>query len=93
MSELKKCKVVVFGETYSLVSDEPEHRVSVAAHEVDKLMRSVAERSGISDSRRIAVLAALQLAHRVKHLESVIQEYEVREVHLSEAIDRELFPS
>jgi cell division protein ZapA (FtsZ GTPase activity inhibitor) len=93
MSTLKKCKISVFGESYTLVSDEPEEHIIVAAQSVDDLMRSIAEKSGISDTKRIAVLAALQLASNIKGLEAVIEHRTQKERQLISSLDRELSSS
>lgn len=65
-----KCKVSIFGEVYSLVTDEAEGEVLASAHRVDTLMRHISEASHITDPKRIAVLVALQLARQIVALET-----------------------
>lgn len=90
MKALKKYKISVFGETYIVVSDEPEEQVFNTAKYVDDLMKHVAAKSGISESRRIAVLVSLQLASQLKDLEEKCALSARKECELSDHIDREL---
>jgi len=93
MNTLKKYKISIFGESYTVVSDESEEHLTSSAQRVDTLMRQIAEKSGISDSKRIAVLAALQCATQLKTCELLIDHYECMETKLSTCIDRELSSS
>jgi len=61
---LKKCKVSIFGEHYILVTDETEEHLQAAALVVDRVMRDIASKSQLTDSKRIAVLAALQITSK-----------------------------
>ncbi len=69
-NEVKKYKVSIFGETYTLVSDETDEQIIAAAHAVDILMREISEKSHLADPKRISILAALQLASQLKMIES-----------------------
>jgi cell division protein ZapA (FtsZ GTPase activity inhibitor) len=64
MSSAQKIKVTIYGDTYTLVTDEPEEFVRATATTVDSLMVDMAQRMGNVESRKIAVLAALQLASK-----------------------------
>lgn len=66
MDTLKKYKVSIFGESYTLVSDESEEQLVASAQHIDELMRQLAEKTGLSDTKRIAVLASLQIACKLK---------------------------
>ena len=68
----RRIKVTIAGELYSLLSDEPEDQVQSAADEVDTLMGDIARRSGIIDTRKIAVLAALQCVSQKRITEKKI---------------------
>lgn len=93
MSMPKKFKVSIFGESYNLVSDEPEEQIAFSAQNVDELMKIIAEKSGMSDQKRIAVLAALQLASKLKTCESLLESYSKRESQLVHRIEKELSSS
>ena len=90
MNTLKKYKVSIFGESYSLVSDEPEEHLVFSAQYVDEVMKNIADKSGISDQKRIAVLTALQLASRLKNYERLLESYSQKEHQLVSRIEREL---
>jgi len=61
--------VTIYGQVYSLRSDEnPSHLEDLAAL-VDTQMREVAERTRTADTAKIAVLAALNLADQLRRAE------------------------
>jgi len=61
--------VTIYGQVYSLRSDEdPAHLEDLAAL-VDTQMREVAERTRTADTAKIAVLAALNLADQLRRAE------------------------
>ena len=62
--ELKKYRARVFGDTYSIVSDEKESLILESVKIVDGIMREIAEASQVVDHKKIAVLAALKIAAR-----------------------------
>jgi cell division protein ZapA len=90
MKTFKKTKVSIFGETYVLLSDESEEHINAVVQEVDDLMRIIASKSEISDSKKIAVLTAVQLASQLKALREQIASYSNKERELVDHIDREL---
>ncbi len=55
-------KVDIFGESYVLVSDEPADFVLQAALSVDELMREIVKKSARIETKKISILAAVQLA-------------------------------
>ncbi|MBR2215634.1 MAG: cell division protein ZapA [Selenomonadaceae bacterium] len=63
MSEKKGVKVAVeiYGDTYPLKTDNPEH-LRELARIVDSHMRSVAHRMRILSGAKIGVLAAMEIA-------------------------------
>jgi len=90
MKTFKKTKVSIFGETYVLLSDESEEHINEVVREVDDLMRIIASKSEISDSKKIAVLTAVQLASQLRALQEQIASYSNKERELVDHIDREL---
>jgi len=63
----QKIKVTVFGEAYTLVTDEQEALVKESAQAVDALMSEMAKKLGHEarlavEPRKLAVLAAIQFA-------------------------------
>lgn len=90
MKTFKKTKVSIFGETYVLLSDESEEHINAVVQEVDDLMRVIASKSEISDSKKIAVLTAVQFASQLKALQEQLASYSSKERELVDHIDREL---
>ena len=89
--EKKKHTVTIFGDQYTLVSDEPqEHLMHVAAF-VDSFMHDIAEASKMSDAKKIAVLASLQIAEKLLALEIDTKKGNERQKALIDKIDRACF--
>lgn len=61
--------VTIFGQTYSLRSDEEPAYLEDLAALVDERMREIAERTRTADTAKIAVLAALNLADQLRRAE------------------------
>lgn len=68
--EIKKYTVTIFNESYTLLGDESEHDIMLAASKVDSLMKEIAQKAPLMASYRIAALAALRLALQIVTLES-----------------------
>jgi cell division protein ZapA len=63
--EAKKYTVTIFGESYSIVSDESETVLLESVRLVDELMRELSGTFKSKETPRMAVLTAVQLAHRL----------------------------
>lgn len=63
-------KLLIFGDHYSIVSDESQAQITQAAAHVDALMKEISAKAVHVDQKRIAVLVALQLASKMLSLES-----------------------
>ena len=63
-------KLLIFGDHYSIVSDESQAQLAKSAAQVDALMKEIAAKAAHVDEKRIAVLVALQLASKLLALES-----------------------
>lgn len=90
MSEIRNYSVVIFQDTYAIRSDEPQELVVRAASQVDALMHDIAQKSGSTDGKKIAVLAALRLAHTIENLESTLEKERSKEQELASSIDQAL---
>jgi cell division protein ZapA len=62
-------RVTIFGQTYVLRAPADPHQVEQLAAEVDRLMETIAARAGDLDPSRVAVLACLHLADRLRSVE------------------------
>lgn len=90
MNEAKRFDIQLYGESYSIISDESEEKVDEIAKHVDDLMRSIAQRTGLSDVKKIAVLTALKLATSLDKLEQASVGYEQACMKLAELVDQKL---
>lgn len=71
--EIKKYKARIFGELYSIKSDEDEKFVAEVVGTVDNYMREIsAKSSNALDGKQIAVLAALKIAQELLELQGQI---------------------
>lgn len=73
-AELKKYRARIFGDTYSIVSDEKEILILDAVKIVDTIMREIADVSQIVDPKKIAILTALKIAARSLNIEAVMEQ-------------------
>jgi len=90
MNEKKSYKVQIFEEHYVLVSDDHESFVLKASEIVDATMKEISHQSGITDSKKIAVLSAIRIAHILLDYEQKIHETHRNIVALEEYTDQEL---
>ncbi len=67
--ERKTVRVTIFNQTYSLAAAGDAAEVEALAHSIDDLMTDIARRTGNADANRIAVLACLHLADRLRIME------------------------
>lgn len=68
-SDRKTVRVTIYNQSYTLtVTGEPDE-VESLAHSVDALMTEIAQRAGNVDGNRVAVLASLHLADRLRSIE------------------------
>jgi cell division protein ZapA len=63
-------RVTILGQQYTLRAQGNTRDVELLAQSVDELMHNIALKSSNADSGRIAVLACLHLADRLRSLES-----------------------
>lgn len=80
-NEKKKYKIDIFEQEYSLVSDEAEFLIKNAAIFVDHTMKEI-QKSGVRDSKKIAVLTALRFA--------ILLEQHNQQKKVTQEIEREL---
>jgi cell division protein ZapA len=76
--ERKTVRVTIFNQTYSLAATDEEGEVEALAHSIDELMTSIATRAGNVDGNRVAVLACLHMADRLRSMERELGELKDR---------------
>lgn len=69
MDEKQTVQVTILHQNYTLRTSGNERDVQELADSVDQLMNAIAARSASGDSLRVAVLACLHLADRLRSLE------------------------
>jgi cell division protein ZapA len=68
-SEKKSVRVTIFNQTYTLRTSGDDREIQELAGTVDDLMQSIASRTGNTETSRVAVLACLHLADRLRAIE------------------------
>jgi cell division protein ZapA len=71
-------QVTIFHQTYTLRAVGDEREIQELADSVDQLMATIAAKSANPDSLRVAVLACLHLADRLRTLESELTQLRQR---------------
>jgi cell division protein ZapA len=74
-------QVTIFHQTYNLRTSGDEEEILQLADSVDELMSTIASKSANADSLRVAVLACLHLADRLRTLENEL-------AHLRQRVDQ-----
>lgn len=74
-------RVSIFNQTYTLGSTGQPGEVEALAQTVDELMTSVAQRAGNMDAQRIAVLACIHMADRLRTMERELSSLKERVDH------------
>src|SRR3974390_2627208 len=77
----KTVRVTIFNQSYNLVATDDPGEAEDLARTGDELMTQVAQRAGNIDSNRVAVLACLHLADRLKSMERELSELKSRVDH------------
>jgi cell division protein ZapA len=77
-SEKKPVRVTIFNQSYTLRASGDPRETEDLAKFVDSLMDSIASRTGDSEASRVAVLACLHLADRLRALEGQLTELKQR---------------
>ncbi len=78
MDDKQAVQVNIFHQTYTLRAAGNQREVQELADSVDELMNAIASRSASADSLRVAVLACLHLADRLRGLERELNQLKQR---------------
>jgi cell division protein ZapA len=73
VAEKQPVKVTIYNSPYTLLAQGEPQEIIDAAQTVDDLMHSIAAMSSTSDSTRIAVLACLHLADKLRRLDQTLK--------------------
>ncbi|MGE5569954.1 MAG: cell division protein ZapA [Rhodospirillales bacterium] len=78
MADKHTVQVTIFHQTYTLRTSGDEEEVQQLADTVDRLMSAIAARSANADSMRVAVLACLHMADRLRSIENELAQLRQR---------------
>jgi cell division protein ZapA len=77
-TQKRPVRVTIFNQPYTLRSSGDPREIENLARFVDDLMESIASKSGDAEASRVAVLACLHLADRLRALERELAELRQR---------------
>jgi cell division protein ZapA len=83
-------RVQIFNQSYSLLVDGDPHEVHEIAQQVDELVASIASRTSSSDSTRVAILACLHLADKLRAAEKRLQVFEDKSGRIATLLEEAL---
>lgn len=83
-------RVHIFNQTYTLLADGDPGEVEAVAHEIDELMVNIANRAGSGDSTRVAVLACLHLADKLRTSEAQLRLIEDKSARIADLLEKVL---
>lgn len=88
MTEAKRYKVTLGGQTFTLVGDEPQELIEQAAMRINALLVNFTGGPNSFPEQKIALLALLQTMLEVIRLEQVVTEKELSEQTLNKEVER-----
>jgi len=83
-------RVKIFNQSYSLLADGEARDVEEIAAQVDELMTSIASRAASADSTRVAVLACLHLADKLRSVERQLRSYADKSQRIANLLEEAL---
>jgi cell division protein ZapA len=83
-------RVHIFNQSYSLLVDSDPREVQEIAQQVDELMASIANRTASNDSTRVAVLACMHLADKLRAAEQQLQVFEDKSGRIAAMLEETL---
>jgi cell division protein ZapA len=83
-------RVQIFNQSYSLLVEGDPRDVQEIAQRVDDLVASIASRTSSSDSTRLAVLACLHLADKLRAAEKQLQLVEAKSGRIATLLEEAL---
>jgi cell division protein ZapA len=87
-SDKKAVRVTILSRSYTLRTSGDPQEVEQVAASVDELMLSIAGKAPDADSTRIAVMACLHLADRIRQLERELAQVDVVRRELDRKTER-----
>jgi len=90
--ELKKYKARIFGELYSIVSDEEDDFVLEVVRKVDCLMKEISTKNNATvDAKKIAVLTALKVTEELLALQELMEKEQSQSDRILTLLNEEEF--
>jgi cell division protein ZapA len=83
-------RVQIFNQSYALLADGDAREVEEIAALVDELMTSIANRAASADSTRVAVLACLHLADKLRMAERQLRSYADKSQRIANLLEEAL---
>ncbi len=83
-------KVLIHEDEYQLVSDEAETHVLKAAERVNEIMKKLASGAEAVNKRKVAVMAAIQLASELLHMQEDRAKREQQEKDLASLVEQSI---
>jgi cell division protein ZapA len=83
-------RVQIFNQSYSLLVDGDPHEVQEIAQRVDELVATIASHNMSVDSTRVAVLACLHLADKLRTAEKQLQQVQDRSGRIAALLENTL---
>jgi cell division protein ZapA len=83
-------RVHIFNQSYTLLADGDPGEVESVAQEIDELMATIANRAGTGDSTRVAVLACLHLADKLRTTQTQLRLIEDKSARIAGMLEEAL---
>jgi cell division protein ZapA len=83
-------RVQIYNQSYSLLADGDPKEVRELAQQIDELMFTISSHTSPGDSTRVAVLACLHLADKLRAAEKQLQSFEDKSVRIASLLEKAL---
>lgn len=89
-TEIKKYEITILGESYTLVSDQGERNVQLAACKVNESIQEIMQKAPHLEQKKIIVLTALKIASMLTATEQSLEDMKDKSQTLLDRLDRDL---
>jgi cell division protein ZapA len=83
-------RIQILNQSYSLLADGDPREVEELAQQIDDLMQSIAQRTSSADATRVAVLACLHMADKLRAAERQLQRFEDKSERIATLLEEAL---
>jgi len=86
--QMKKYTIELFGESYTIVSDEPSDDLTQAVEYFNQCMEILSSESGLKEAKKVALLTGLQLSQELLRMQRNVAKLESSETKVQSLLEK-----